>query len=325
LKLNYPIKFTPILKERIWGGDKLAKLYGKKESNKPIGESWEISTVPGNISVVENGPLEGQNLQDLIKTYKAELLGEEVYEKYGETFPLLVKFIEANTDLSVQLHPDNQLAKERHQSFGKEEMWYIMQTEKNSRLLFGFNKQLTKESYKAYVESGKLEEVLHQEKVKKGAVYYIPPGRVHAIGAGIVLAEIQQSSDITYRIYDWNRTDTEGKSRELHTDLALDAIDFSNVDDYQTHYRVEKEMFRNILSASYFSVKILKITTKKQILTTSKDSFIIYMCVKGNGYINVELMQVPIKEGETILIPAGLRKYSISPERTMKLLYIKAK
>ena len=325
MKLNYPIKFTPILKERIWGGDKLAKLYGKKESNKPIGESWEISTVPGNISVVENGPLEGQNLQDLIKTYKAELLGEEVYEKYGETFPLLVKFIEANTDLSVQLHPDNQLAKERHQSFGKEEMWYIMQTEKNSRLLFGFNKQLTKESYKAYVESGKLEEVLHQEKVKKGTVYYIPPGRVHAIGAGIVLAEIQQSSDITYRIYDWNRTDTEGKSRELHTDLALDAIDFSNVDDYQTHYRVEKEMFRNILSASYFSVKILKITTKKQILTTSKDSFIIYMCVKGNGYINVELMQVPIKEGETILIPAGLRKYSISPERTMKLLYIKAK
>ena len=325
MKLDYPIKFIPILKERIWGGDKLSRLFGKEKTNLPIGESWEISAVPDAISVVENGHFKGKNLQELINIYKADFLGEAVYDRYGETFPLLIKIIDAQANLSVQLHPDNQLAQKRHQSFGKEELWYIMQADKQSRLFFGFNKPLDQATYKKYLEEGRLQEVLHEEVVKKGAVYHIPTGRVHAIGSGIVLAEIQQSSDVTYRLFDWNRTDSAGNSRELHTDLALDAIDFTPVEHFETYYRTANNMFRDIIKTPFFNVKIIKLKTKKQILTTSVDSFVIYICVKGSGFINVESMQVPINEGESLLIPAKLKKYSITPNGKMKLLYVKAR
>ncbi len=325
MKLNYPIKFTPILKERIWGGNKLHLLFNKEKSQKPIGESWEIAALPEGVSVVANGHFKGQNLQELISTYTHELLGDEVYEKYGETFPLLIKFIDAENDLSVQLHPDDSLAQVRHQSFGKEELWYIMQAEKNSKLYLGFEGKVNQEIYLEYLNKGRLPEILHQEKVKKGSVYHIPPGRVHAIGGGIVLAEIQQSSDITYRLYDWDRTQPDGSTRALHTDFALDAINFTSIENYETYYTAKSNAFRDIIKTDYFVVKILKLKTKKTFLTSSSDSFVIYMCVGGSGFINVELMQVPIALGETVLIPASLKKYSITPDASLKLLYVKAK
>ena len=217
----YPIKFEPILKERIWGGEKLIKTF-KKESNKTnIGESWEISDVEGDISVVANGFLKGKSLRCLIKEFKAEFLGEKVYKQFGEEFPILIKFIDAKTPLSIQVHPNNKLAKERHNSFGKNEMWYIMDCDEDANLIVGFNKEVSQNEYGKALADSTVLEILNSEKIKTGDTFYIPTGRVHAIGAGTVLAEIQQTSDVTYRIYDYERLDaTTGEQRELHTDFS---------------------------------------------------------------------------------------------------------
>lgn len=325
MPINYPIKFVPILKERIWGGKKLHTLLEKEAKDFPVGESWEISTLPGNVSRVANGELKGKSLQELIDTFTDDFLGKHVYEKFGTQFPLLIKYIDAQEDLSIQVHPNDALAQKRHQCFGKEEMWYIMQADQESRLLFGFNQELTKESYKKYCQNNLLPEILHQEKVKKGEIFQIPAGRVHAIGAGIVLAEIQQASDITYRVYDWNRKDKQGKGRELHNELALDAIDFNIPEHFETSYRIKENMYVPIVDTTYFKIQILELTTKKAIATTSKDSFIIYMCVAGKGHFYTEFHQVSIKMGECVLIPASFPKYTIKPDDAMKLLYIKAK
>ena len=325
MPINYPIKFEPILKERIWGGGKLHSLLDKPKKNYPVGESWEISTIPGNVSVVANGKLKGQSLQDLIDVYKSDLLGVEVYEKYGKNFPLLVKFIDATDDLSVQLHPNDTLALQRHQSYGKEEMWYIMQTEKDSKLFFGFNKKLSIDTYKKNLFNGTLEDILHKESVHEGGVYHIPSGRVHAIGGGILLAEIQQSSDVTYRLFDWNRRTANGQGRELHTELALDAIDFQTPENFKTTYKTEDNTYNPIFLGKHFSMKILLLSDKKQIKTTSKDSFTIYMCVEGKASFCTDSHEVAIKKGESILIPASFPKYTIVPYGSLKLLHIKAK
>lgn len=324
MPINYPIKFVPILKKRIWGGEKLHMLLGKEAQLFPVGESWEISTIPGSVSIVANGTLKGSSLQELIETHKAAFLGEDIYEKYGTKFPLLIKYIDAKTDLSVQLHPNDALAQKRHNCFGKEEMWYIMQADADSHLYFGFNQELSKEDYQKLLENNKLANALHVEKVKKGAVYQIPTGRVHAIGGGVVLAEIQQSSDVTYRLYDWDRKDANRKKRELHTEQALDAIDFKVPEHFQTHYQDKENVYMPLVETAYYKTKILHLTTKKQVATTSKDSFSIYMCVEGKGNFFTEHYDVPLKMGETLLIPASFSKYTIKPEGSMKLLYIKA-
>ena len=324
MPINYPIKFTPILKKRIWGGNKLHKLLGKEAQDFPVGESWEVSTIPGSVSVVANGELKGKSLQKLIETHKAAFLGEDIYEKYGTKFPLLIKYIDAKTDLSVQLHPNDELALKRHNCFGKEEMWYIMQADADSHLYIGFNQKLNKEEYQEHLANKTLPSVLHKEKGQKDAVYQIPTGRVHAIGAGVLLAEIQQSSDITYRIYDWDRKDSNGKGRELHTELAIEAIDFKVPDTYQTYYQDKENFYTSIIDTAYYKTKLLHLTTLKQVATTSKDSFSIYMCVAGQGGFFTELHNVSIKMGECVLIPASLQKYTIKPEGSMKLLYIKA-
>ncbi len=222
----YPIKFQPILKEKVWGGTKLKNLLNKNAATSVIGESWEISDVENNISVVANGKLKGQTISSLVQNYKEALMGHYVYKTYGKKFPLLFKFIDAKENLSVQLHPDDKLAKERHNSFGKTEMWYIIQNDKNAELIIGFNKKVLVEEFVQHIEKGTIETLLHKQNIKKGDAFYITPGLVHAIGAGTLLAEIQQTSDITYRIYDWNRPDTSGQLRKLHNDLAIDAIDF---------------------------------------------------------------------------------------------------
>lgn len=323
MPLDYPIKFKPILQERIWGGEKLHTLFGKAKQQVPIGESWEISSIPNNVSVVANGSLKGKNLQYLIDTYKADFVGEKVFKRFGRKFPLLLKFLDAKSDLSIQLHPNDDLAQKRHQSFGKEEMWYVMQTEKESYLYFGFNKSISKDSYLKHLKDNSLAEVLHRKETKEGDVFHIPAGRVHAIGAGVVLAEIQQSSDITYRLYDWDRKNAQGKARELHTELAIDAIDFTIPESIETTYSSEKNKLSTIFSSDNFTTKILTLTKDLEINTAKNNSFAIYMCVSGSGDISTSNYSISIKTGETIYIPAKLQKYQIKPDNiSLKLLQI---
>jgi mannose-6-phosphate isomerase len=232
----YPLKFYPILKERLWGGTKLGDILGKPLQNTITGESWELSGVEGDVSVVSNGELAGTSLKDLISEDPDGILGRSVGDRFGKEFPILIKFIDAKQDLSIQLHPDDELARIRHNSFGKTEMWYIMDSDEDAQLIVGFKRTVTKEEYLESLKNDRLTDLLNYESVREGDAFLINPGKVHAIGAGTLLAEIQQTSDITYRVFDFNRRDKNGNLRELHTDLALDAIDFEKKDDFMIKY-----------------------------------------------------------------------------------------
>lgn len=327
----YPLKFVPIYKEKIWGGNRISKLKGD-ENNKNIpenncGESWEISAVQGDISVVANGFLEGNNLQEVIEIYMGDLVGDENYKKFGIELPLLFKFIDANSLLSVQVHPNNELAKKRHKAYGKNEMWYILEAEKNAELILGFKDKISKYELKNILEARNTEslnKILNTEKIKKDEVYYIPAGRVHAIGSGILLAEIQQTSDITYRLHDWNRTDKDGKHRDLHITESLDAIDFQIKDQYKTEYQSEKNKSVELKNCLYFKTNLLDINTKITKDYTLLDSFVVFMAMDGNCEIiyNQEDEKINLNKGETILIPACLEKINISPNENCKLLEI---
>lgn len=312
--LNYPLKFTPVLKEKIWGGTKLNKLLNKDSNSANLGESWEISGVANDISVVENGPLKGRSLKDLLKEFNADLLGKAVYKQFGEEFPLLIKYIDAQTALSVQLHPNDELARKRHQSFGKTEMWYIMQADENAEINVGFKHTTSKEEYVKSLEEGKIVELLNFEKVKKGDAFFINTGKVHAIGAGVLLAEIQQTSDITYRIYDWDRVDANGEGRELHTSLALDAIDFEKKEDYKLSYDHIENQSSNIASCKYFTTNFLPVQGKVEKNYSEIDSFIIYMCVKGQVEIEINGNLEKMEQGQTLLIPAVNNLVNISSD-----------
>lgn len=296
----YPIKFSPILKEKVWGGYKLKTFLGKQTLLNNIGESWEISGVENNVSVVQNGPLKGNSLSDLITKYKADFLGKKVFEAFGTQFPLLFKFIDAKEILSVQLHPNDVLAKKRHNSFGKTEMWYIIQADENAELILGFSQKIEKKTFLNAIEDKKIQQFLHKEKVKPGDAFLIAPGFVHAIGAGVLLAEIQQTSDVTYRIYDWNRPDVDGNMRELHLDLAIDAIDFNPSKNFRLNNLNEQ-----LIQSPYFFVN--KVDTEKHTFRNLKsiDSFVVYMCVSGETEINCGAAFENLKTGETVLIPAA--------------------
>jgi len=319
-----PIKFIPILKEKIWGGTKLIDVLHKEPSIKStsIGESWEISTVDNSISVVAEGEYQGKTLIDLIKLFPTALLGKKVAKQFKDGFPLLIKYIDAKQDLSVQLHPDDTLAKKRHNSFGKTEMWYIMQADEDARIIVGFKEQVNRKQYQKVLKEGKITQILNSEKVKKGDVYFIPTGRVHAIGAGVMLAEIQQTSDITYRIYDWNRIDKNGKSRDLHTNEAIDALDFKVHDLYKTPYSVKDNETVEIVACPFFITKIISVkdTIKKDF--SNRDSFTIFMCVSGNVTLKYENQKMPLQYGETVLIPNCLNLLEIIPENKAELLEI---
>jgi mannose-6-phosphate isomerase len=321
--INYPLKFEPILKEKIWGGEKLNKLLNKKVQSANIGESWEISDVEDSISVVINGMLKGRSLQELISTYKSDLVGAKVYRDFGDKFPLLIKFIDAKEALSIQLHPDDKLAKKRHNSFGKTEMWYVMQADMGSNLIIGFKEDIKKKDYLTHLKNKTLTEILNIELVERGDVYFLPTGRVHAIGAGVMLAEIQQTSDITYRIYDWDRQDAAGNYRELHTELAIDAIDFSHKNNYKTSYTKHLDKSLNIINCQYFTTNIIYIDKEFIIDNSLRDSFVIYMCVGGEG---VSLISDDFEEylnyGESILIPASLDRYILKPTKLSEILEI---
>ncbi len=317
----YPLKFTPILKERIWGGHKLSDILNKKPMDR-CGESWEVSGVPGDISVVANGFLKNNNLQELIEVYMGDLVGDSIYDRFGLEFPVLIKFIDAQDDLSIQVHPNDQLAAERHHSYGKTEMWYVMDAEKDSHLIVGFNRDTDKIQYEQSLKNKTLSNILNFEPVTQGDVFFIPAGRIHAIGKGILLAEIQQTSDITYRIYDWDRVDKNGKSRELHTELALDAIDYKAQKEYKTLYQKAEQGTAEVVKCPYFTTNLVSFSKTIEKDFNHLDSFIIYICTSGSCEIRHEHGTVHVSEGETVLIPAVVKNFSLATTEPTELLEV---
>ena len=323
MKINYPIKFEPILKEKIWGGAKLSKLLNKDSDKENIGESWEISDFEEDISLVSNGFLKGRSLHDLVSEYKDELVGEKVYQQFGDQFPLLIKYIDAKDVLSIQLHPNDELAKKRHNSFGKTEMWYVMQADKGGELLVGFKEEVSKEEYLLHLKNNTLVDILNKDEVDKGDVYFISTGLVHAIGAGVLLAEIQQTSDLTYRIYDYHRKDDQGNYRDLHTEEAMDAIDFSVKNNYRSSYIKKINDIVNAVDCKYFTTNFISVNDALDIDNSDKDSFVIYMCVGGNGVRLVgEDFSENLDYGETILVPAKVNRLGIESNEYSELLEI---
>lgn len=319
----YPLKFEPILKQTLWGGDKIIPFKHLNETLPNVGESWEVSAVEGSESVVANGADKGYTLPEMVRKYKEELVGEANYARFGNKFPLLIKFIDAKLDLSIQVHPGDELAKKRHNSFGKNEMWYVIAVDKGAKLISGFAEEITPKEYKDRVHNGTFAEVLQTCAIEPGDVFYVPAGRVHGIGAGAFVAEIQQTSDITYRIFDYNRKDKDGKSRELHTSQAMDAINFSDVqDDFRTEYeRVQNEPVEMVASP-YFTTSVYDMTEEITCDYSELDSFVIFICVEGSCRLTDDNQnEITLRAGETVLLPAAVQEVTIVPEgQRVKLL-----
>ena len=322
----YPLTFKPILKSVIWGGSQICPFKGITPTEEGVGESWELSHVDDNFSVVAEGELANKSLDELIKEYGKELVGGKVMERFGSRFPLLIKFIDARDNLSIQVHPDDELAKVRHNSFGKTEMWYVIKADKEASLYSGFSQQIDKEEYVKRVENNTIMDVLKKYDVSEGDVFFLPAGRVHAIGAGCFIAEIQQTSNITYRIYDYNRKDKNGNTRELHTELAKDAIDYTLYPDYRTHYKAHTNATVNLADCKYFTTNLIELDTVMVRDFEKLDSFVVYICMEGsatlrdsNGY------EIRIHQGQTALIPANNKTVAIIPAPKAKFLeaYIK--
>lgn len=318
----YPLKFKPILKQTIWGGKKLSSKSDTaiKES---IGESWEISGVQDSISVISEGMLAENTLQELVEVYMGDLVGDQVYEKFGIEFPLLIKYIDACDDLSIQVHPDDATAKERHDAYGKTEMWYIIDATPGAELIMGFTNDSDKNEYLSHLRDNTLPDILNVEKVKKGDCFFIPAGTVHAIGKGCLIAEIQQTSDITYRIYDYNRRDKNGVARELHTELATDVINFSKQTQHAIHYHSHENHTEELVQCDYFTTNILKFNQEIEKDYIDIDSFVIYMCLEGNFSVVYNTDQfVKVSKGETVLVPACFKEIFLIPEKEAQILEI---
>lgn len=318
----YPFTFCPVYKDKIWGGEKIRTKLGKDFGNLPnCGESWEISGVEGDLSVVKNGQLSGQTIPELIGQYKSDLIGQKVFHRFGNQFPLLIKFIDANEDLSIQVHPDDKLAMERHNSAGKTEMWYIFQADEGSRLIVGFNQEMDKETFLEKTNNGEMLSVLNQEKVIEDDVFFLPAGRIHTIGKGLLLAEIQQTSDITYRIYDFDRVDDKGNKRQLHLEESLDAIDFNHYDEYKTIYPKVKNEAINLVQCQYFTTNRLLFDQPVTRNYTDVDSFVIFICLDGAGSLTFSKeVGLDFKIGDTILIPAIFDEIKLIPNNNFKML-----
>lgn len=325
----YPIKFKPRIKERIWGGqailNKKGKAAGRLAKDKLYGESWDLSSVKGDISVVANGFLKGNNLEEIIEVYMGELVGEQIFEQYGLEFPLLIKYLDCNDKLSVQVHPDDALALERHNSFGKTEAWYVVDCKPGASIYLGFKDlNLTREEYIAAVAESRLEELLNKVEVKPGDVFFIPAGTVHALGAGLEVVEVQQTSDVTYRIYDWDRVDAEGKSRELHTSLAVDAIDFeSDAELLHREYNLAKGGDAKVIECNYFTMTLHDVAGVKELDRSSLDSFVVFIALNGSVRIVADGNEETLAEGEVILIPAEVNDITIEGDAKLMEVYIK--
>ncbi len=319
----YPLKFQPVFKDKIWGGHKIKDELGMDYGKLPnCGEAWVVSGVEGNPTLVKNGFLAGNELNELVSVYMGDLVGDDVYEKHGNEFPLLIKFIDANDWLSIQVHPDDELAQKRGLGNGKTEMWYILEADKDAELISGFNQPMTREGYLKHFEKKQLEEILNFEKVNKGDVFFIPAGRVHSLGPGVLLAEIQQSSDTTYRIYDWDRIDVNGMQRELHTREALDAIDFEMADQYKTRYKAEKNKTTTLVSCPQFTTNLLAFDKGISKDYEELDSFVIYMGVEGSCFLTWEGGDMEINTGEAVVVPNVINRVQLRPQGSAKLLEI---
>lgn len=305
----YPLQFEPIIKERIWGGTKLRSELGKELSSSASGESWELSAVKGEVSVVKNGEYAGKPLTHLLEEFPKEILGSAVYERFGTEFPLLFKFIDAREDLSIQVHPNDELAKKRHNSFGKTEMWYVMQADPGARIIVGFKKKSSAKEYVHHLQEKSLLEILDQVETMAGDVFFLETGTIHAIGAGILVAEIQQTSDITYRVYDWDRVDAQGNSRELHVDLALEAMNYDVVQS-KREYERKVNVANSVVRCPYFTTNFIPLEGRVSQHKTG-NSFYVYMCTEGDFLIHANKKSYTYKKGDTILIPAALREFSL--------------
>ena len=325
----YPIKFKPRVKERIWGGkailERKGKAVGRIAKDKLYGESWDLSSVKGDISVVANGMLKGNNLEEIIEVYMGELVGEQNFERYGLEFPLLIKYLDCNDRLSVQVHPNDELAEERHASFGKTEAWYIAECKEGAAIYLGFRDlNITREEYIAAVAESRLESLLNRVEVKKGDVFFIPAGTVHALGAGIEVVEVQQTSDVTYRIYDWDRVDADGKARELHTALAVDAIDFeADAELLHKKYDVAKGGAATIIESPFFTMSIQDVDGHKELDRSMLDSFVVYICLDGAAKISADGQEETLTSGELVLVPAECSVVEFDGKARLMEVYIK--
>lgn len=316
----YPLQFEPILKERIWGGTKLKTFLNKPITSNITGESWEISTVENDVSVVANGSLKGKSLNELINEFPEAVLGTKVYAQFGKKFPLLFKYIDAREDLSIQLHPNDELAKKRHNSFGKTEMWYVMQADTDARLIVGFKEKSSPEEYIKNLNNKTLLTILDTKKVKQGDVFMLDTGTIHAIGAGIVIAEIQQTSDITYRVYDFDRVDANGKTRELHIDLALEALNYEKI-QAQRFYSKTENITNQIVNCNYFTTNFIPLDGNIEI-HKNQTSFTVYMCVEGGFKLTFANESYSYKKGDTVLIPAAITDFQLSGKASLLEIYI---
>ena len=315
MKSIYPFLFQPNLHTVVWGGERLCSYKGLADSEDCIGESWEVSAVPTSTSIIANGELAGVDLVSAINEAPAEILGGAVSEQYHGQLPLLAKFIDAKRDLSVQVHPNDEMAQRMHGKMGKSEMWYIIDAKPGSYLFAGFKEKITPYEYRKRVEDGSILEVLAKHEVKSGDVFYLPAGRVHAIGGGILLAEIQQSSDVTYRIFDYNRPGIDGKPRELHTELAAQALDYTVYPEYKTEHRDDTDVAHQLINTPYFSVKVIEATAPFHRNMLKYDSFIIIMNLKGDCRVKMRATGdvIVLPEGNSCLIPAAIADYDYVP------------
>ena len=308
-----PLKFKPILKQTIWGGDKIVPFKHLDSDMQQVGESWELSGVKGNVSTVDGGEFDGQSLNDLVVRFKDKLVGRENYMRFGDEFPLLIKFIDARRDLSIQVHPTDEIAKRQGKERGKTEMWYIMKSDDNASLRAGLKKKITPEEYKAMVADDTICDAISEYKVKEGDCFFLPAGRIHSIGTGCFLAEIQQTSDVTYRIYDFKRKDANGNYRELHTELAAESINYDVQDDYQTHYTAKKNESVALVECPYFTTAVYDLTEPMTLDYSELDSFVVLIGVGGSGTITDEDgNEQSFAAGETLLIPATAKNVTVA-------------
>ena len=314
-----PLKFKALLKQTIWGGDKIIPFKHLDDHLENVGESWEISGVPGNETVVADGDYAGKKLNELVIEQKDKLVGKANYERFGDEFPLLIKFIDARQDLSIQVHPTDEIAKRQGKERGKTEMWYIMDSDKDAKLYSGLKMQITPEQYKAMVEDDTITDALAQYEVKEDDCFFLPAGRIHAIGTGCFLAEIQQTSDVTYRIYDFKRKDKDGNYRQLHTKEAAECINYTVEDDYRTHYEHKKNEGVTLVECPYFTTAVYDLDEPMTLDYSELDSFVILIGLKGEGTItDNEGNTVTISAGESILVPATTDMLKV--EGTIKML-----
>lgn len=317
----YPLTFEPLLKEIIWGGQDIRPFKGLAPNDQRIGESWEISHVDDNYSVVASGELRGRNLDELLRTYGDRLVGRSVRQSFGERFPLLIKFIDAQDNLSIQVHPDDTLGMKRHNSFGKTEMWYVVKASPTARLYSGFRLQSSPEDYVERIRQGTIMEAMQEYQVEAGDVFFLPAGRVHAIGAGCFVAEIQQTSNITYRIYDYDRTDASGSKRELHTELAKEAIDYTLLPDYRTHYEARRDEATHLVTCRYFETNLLDLTSPMERDWASLDSFVIYIVMEGAlTLVDDAGYRVELRQGQSVLVPAEATSVRLEPAPQCKVM-----